>query len=210
MRHLLALLCLALLLPACRQVAPASVDDDLYGVVNAYIKKGNRWGGIPTVVIFEKVSPLYRSAAEGEFPPPPPGSIWTKEYYDSYFEELVEKGILDQTDVDSMQVQLSVNDSQPDLVLDSTRMSIPVMTEAEYARIFPEDEDLMDCWGRYHSKYKGYKLTFRQPLFSADRSKAYFHTGRSYGSLSGYGEAVVMKRGVFGWRIIFRKETWIS
>ena len=197
MKQLFPLLFSILLLFSCKEKTEKisfSGDQDLYDVVNAYIKEVNATTDEPPfiVVVLEKTIPFKPITDDV---PLPPGDIYAKELYMPDFQELLNQNIFNTKDVEYLKAQLPSPDIHyrdlPFYLLDSANIYLPVMTDLEY-------------------KYKGCYLAFSNPLFTEDKSKVYFQTSRMCGRLHGHGEIVVMEKSNDGWKIIYRTETWVS
>jgi hypothetical protein len=184
--------------------------------MNAYIEEINMGNEAPfIVVIFERTLPLVQpSNIDEKYIQLPPGFPYADEIHDVDFTKIVEENIFDTIDIEYLKAQLSSIDisynERPFILLDSSRLILPLMTELECRDFFSISKNSYDSWELYSSKYNGCYLSFSNPLFNKDKSKVYFQTYQMCARLYGHGEVVVMEKQNNTWKIVYRKETWIS
>jgi hypothetical protein len=137
-------------------------------------------------------------------PPPPPGFI---SFSKQLFEQQVRLKNLDSSEATFMYNSI---DTTKILILDSTKVVIPVISKSKFNEIF-RTNDLLLSYQKLRERYgSSCFLQVSTPVFNSGYTKAIVEISYMCGPLHGYGSAFVLEKKEGKWRVIDEWETWVS
>ncbi len=89
--------------------------------------------------------------------------------------------------------------------------NLAVLTTAEYVRIFP-GQRLSLAWKKFFLKYAPAKALVRMSRvgFDEDAKSALVYFTHGCGTHCGHGEMILLEKTLFGWKVIWIENLWVS
>lgn len=210
-KYLVIIISILVAVNSCNRFEKSKVDfyKEFYSVLNDIIRF--RLNNAKSIKI--ETLPVYRTGWGSMIPPsdtifpqppPPPGYI---SYSKLMFDRQLRLKNLDSLDAAFMYNSI---DSTKVIILDSTKLIIPVISRLEFNTIF-NDSDLDVGYDKLFEKYgSSCFIQVSTPIFNSDCTKMIISISYMCGPLWGYGSLLVLEKKHGNWRIIDDYETWVS